>query len=196
MSIKKIEEKFQRLELKEKLIDYSFNPRVKSIPGLKRHRYLQDLSYNTIQSIEPDPQLKSTLTLTLVLNTTQPVRVRKRYLRETTRRQTRELPEMCKRRNTVRWQGEGSIEYIWLKYSRTCNVDSRYKDLVNKSMNDEKITIKSHRTATQYGLKARLKCGGKQRTERDKSNRSEQFVLSFKCIVFTKTFRSTIKFYF
>jgi hypothetical protein len=62
MSIPRIEQKFLLLELKEKLIDYSFNPRVKSIPGLKRHRYLQDLAYNTTQSIEPDPQLKSTST--------------------------------------------------------------------------------------------------------------------------------------
>lgn len=53
MNILRLEEKFKKLEEKEKLLEYSFNPRVKSIPGVKRHRYFQDLSYD----VEMDCQI-------------------------------------------------------------------------------------------------------------------------------------------
>ena len=53
MNILRLEEKFKKLDEREKMIEYSFNPRVKSIPGIKRHRYFQDLSYD----IEMDCQI-------------------------------------------------------------------------------------------------------------------------------------------
>ena len=46
MSILQIERKFCELDKKEKLLEYCFNPRLKPVTGLKRHRFFRDLSYD------------------------------------------------------------------------------------------------------------------------------------------------------
>ena len=44
MNILRLEAKFVKLDEKQKQLEYTFNPNVKSIPGLKRHRFFQDIS--------------------------------------------------------------------------------------------------------------------------------------------------------
>ena len=46
MNILKIEQKFRELEHKERLVQCTYNPRIKTIPGAKRHRFITDLSYD------------------------------------------------------------------------------------------------------------------------------------------------------
>jgi len=46
MNILRVEQKFKELDKKEKKLEYYFNPRIKPISGLKRHRFLRDLSYD------------------------------------------------------------------------------------------------------------------------------------------------------
>jgi len=60
MNILKVERKFRELERREKIVEYTYNPRLKQVPGLRKHRFIKDLSNDVetdVQAYGFDPYL-------------------------------------------------------------------------------------------------------------------------------------------